>query len=45
MEIATIEHYLSRAQVARPELLQLRDAVAARQALMKVSWADFFITT
>lgn len=42
VEIGFIEHYLARAKVARPELVQLDDALEIREALMKVSQADYF---
>ncbi len=44
VDISSIDHYLKRAKVARPELAQLDDGVMAREALMHVSESEYFPT-
>ncbi len=42
VDLAGIDHYWNLAQTSRPEIHQLREAVAIRRALKRVSKADFF---
>jgi outer membrane protein TolC len=42
IQLGSLDYYLSRAAVSRPELKQLDDLIRIKEALMKATGADFF---